>query len=72
MEARVVRAMGIVWIWTQSPKKCVMSNCYDAEEKSYQRMTEEEVLFCAYPRDRIELGFQTKYYIEDLNYKIII
>jgi hypothetical protein len=71
MEARVIRAMGIIWIWTQSPKKCVMSNCYDAEEKGYQRMKEEEILFCKYPRDKIELGFQTEYYIEGLDYKII-
>ena len=48
-----------------------MSNCYDAEEKGYQRMTEEEILFCKYPRDKIELGFQTEYYIEGLDYKII-
>ena len=48
-----------------------MSNCHDAEEKGYQRMKEEEILFCKYPKDKIELEFQTEYYIKGLDYKII-
>jgi len=44
MEAEILRAMDIIWIWLDG--KCIMSYAYDTEEKNLQRLTEEEYRYC--------------------------
>ena len=52
MEARVVRAMGIMWVWLGD--KCIMSNAYDCETKKYHRLTKKEQEYCM-KNDKVKL-----------------